>query len=135
MDTKERLIDELKDLNDLEFEILFIDNLAKKLKRFDHGEARTHTQLLLTMSVVDSLKSYIQLAEQANREVPHKDIINMITDKCEDYLKSVADNEAMALYSHKSLLQVNEIVKELLFKIKDELVNTPRYQFLKPNLN
>lgn len=133
MDVREKLIDQLKDLNDLEFEILFIDDLAKKLKHFDHGEVRTHTQLLLMMSIVDSLKSYLQLAEQANRTVPNKDIIDLITDTCEDYLRSVADNEDNALYSHKSLLKVNEIVKELLFKLKSDLVNIPKYEHLKPN--
>lgn len=134
MDIKEKLISELKDLSDLEFEALFIDNLYKKIRHFDHGDVRTHVQLLLTMSVVDSLKSYIQLAEQANREIPHKEVIDMITDNCEDYLKSVANDENQALYSHKSLVHTHEIIKELLFKIKDDLVNTPRYAHLKPNL-
>lgn len=132
MDVREKLIEELKDLNDLEFEVLFVDDVAKKLRHFDHGDYRTHTQLILTMSVVDSLKSYIQLADQANRTVPHKDVIDLITDKCEDYLRSVANDDSKALYSHKTLSHINEIIKELMFKIKDELVSTPQYEHLRP---
>lgn len=131
---KEKLINELKDLSNLEFEILFIDDLCKKLKKCDRSEIRTNTLLLLNMSTADALKSYIQLAEEANRDIPHKDVIDLIINKCEDFLKTVASDENYAPYAHKNLTNVYEIVKELLFKLKDELVTMPKYAHLKPNL-
>lgn len=130
----EKLLNDLKDLDDMEFGILFIDAINKKLKQLVYKEVRTSTSLFMVMSIVDTIKKYKQLAEESNRSVPHIEVIDLILNKAEDYLKSVAADETKAPYVAQVIKELNDITKELMFTLKSELVNTPKYEYLKPKL-
>ena len=135
MDDKEKLVDSFKDLDDLEFEILFIDSVYKKLKSvLDKHDARTATLLFIYYSVVETVKKFKSLAADSNRSVPHEDAVDLIISKSEGFLSDVANNEEKAPYAYQSLFSVFELVKSLLFMLKSELVNNPKYAHLKPDL-
>lgn len=127
----DELSDKFKDLNDLEFEIVFIDSIAKKLKSTDKADVRSETLLLIYYGIVESLKKFKQMAIESNRTIPHEDAVDLIISKCDSFLISVANNEGKALYVQQSLKDTNEIVKSLLFNLKKDLVETPEYNHLK----
>lgn len=133
----ENKLDQLKDLNSLEFEIMFIDNICKKLKSLDKPGIKASTLLFMYMSVVESVKRYKELAEESNREIHHQDAVNLIINKGEQYLKEVANDtsedvyESKAIYITKAIDNIHELVKELLLVLKNDLVNTDKYAYLK----
>jgi lantibiotic modifying enzyme len=126
------LVESLKELNDLEFEIVFIDSVFKKLKSvIDKKELRTESLLLIYMSIIETIRKYTDLTREANRSIPHEDAVNMIISKGENFLKSVANNESKAPYAQQSLSDTFECTKELLFALKKELTDLPKYSHLK----
>ena len=132
MEDINNLSEQFKDLNDEEFEIVFVDSIYKKLKTLvEKSDIRTATLLFAYYSVVETLKKYKSLATEINRDIPHKDVIDMIISKCDSFLSSVAENEDKALYVHKSISEIYELTKELLFMLKSELVEMPEYKHLK----
>lgn len=134
MSDKESLLDSLKELDDLEFEIMFIDSVYKKMKYvLDEHTVRTETLLFIYYSIVESLKKFKSLAEESKRTVPHEDAVDLIISKSESFLTNVASNEEKAPYAYQSLAAVYELSKSLLFMLKSELVDTPKYAHLKPN--
>ena len=134
MEDTVNLLDDFKDLDDLEFEILFVDSVYKKLKSIiDNHDIRTTTILFMLYSTVETLKKFKSLAESDKREVPHADVIDLAIFKIESYLSDVANNEEKAPYAYQYLSSVYELIKSLLFMLKSELVDTPKYAHLKPN--
>lgn len=127
----ENVIDSLKELDDVEFEIMFIDNIFKKLKSLDKSDIRTETLLFMYMSVIEALKKYRDLAKEGNRTIPHEDVFNTILTKGETFLASVANDEAKVPYTQKSLLDLREWTKNLLLVLKKELLERPKYSHLK----
>lgn len=125
------LIEKFKDLNDLEFEIIFIDSICKKMKMLNTVEVRVSTMLFIYMSIVESLKKYKQLVADSNRIILHEEAINMLISKGDLFLSSVADNEDRAYYVYKSLSDVYEFTKDLLVILKDEMTKDPKYSYLK----
>lgn len=136
MEDSEKLIDSFKEMDDLEFEIIFIDSIYKKLKSLlDKHDARTSTILFMWYSIIETAKKYKSLAADGNRSVPHEDMVDFIINKSESFLSEVAANKDKAHYAYKSMLAVYELTKDLLFMLKSELVNTnPKYAHLKPDL-
>ena len=127
----ENIAESFKDLNDLEFEILFIDGVHKKLKQLDKQGIRTETLLFMYMSVIETLKKFKSLAHECKRTVPHEDAVDMTISKGEAFLSSVANDESQAPYVSKSLSDMYEFVKGFLFLLKKELVELPKYSHLK----
>lgn len=127
----ENVIDSLKELDDVEFEIMFIDNIFKKLKSLDKSDIRTETLLFMYMSVIEALKKYRDLAKEGNRTIPHEDVFNTILTKGETFLASVANDETKVPYTQKSLLDLREWTKNLLLVLKKELLERPKYSHLK----
>lgn len=125
------LIEKFKDLNDLEFEIIFIDSICKKMKMLNTVEVRISTMLFIYMSIVESLRKYKQLVADSNRTILHEEAINMLISKGDLFLLSVADNEDRAYYVYKSLSDVYEFTKDLLVILKDEMTKDPKYSYLK----
>lgn len=130
-DSIESTVESLKELNDLEFETLFVDGIYKKLKQLDSTNIRTETMLFMYMSVVESLKKYKFLVKEGNRSIPHKDEVDLLISKGESFLTSVANDESKAPYVQQSVADVREIAKELLFTLKKELTEDPKYSHLK----
>lgn len=126
-------LDALKELNDLEFEIVFVDAVYKKIKQLDKPGIRTSTLLFLYMSIVESLKKYELLAKETNRDIPHKDMVDIIIAKGERYLMSVCDEEDKANYVQQSLRTLYDLTYNLMTLLKSELVATPKYEHLKPD--
>ena len=126
-------LDALKELNDLEFEIVFVDAVYKKTKQLDKPGIRTSTLLFLYMSIVESLKKYELLAKETNRDIPHKDMVDIIIAKGERYLMSVCDEEDKANYVQQSLRTLYDLTYNLMTLLKSELVATPKYEHLKPD--
>lgn len=126
-------LDALKELNDLEFEIVFVDAVYKKIKQLDKPGIRTSTLLFLYMSIVESLKKYELLAKETNRAIPHKDMIDIIIAKGEHYLMSVCDEEDKANYVQQSLRTLYDLTYNLMTLLKSELVAIPKYEHLKPD--
>ena len=126
-------LDVLKELNDLEFEIVFVDAVYKKIKQLDKPGIRTSTLLFLYMSIVESLKKYELLAKETNRDIPHKDMVDIIIAKGERYLMSVCDEEDKANYVQQSLRTLYDLTYNLMTLLKSELVATPKYEHLKPD--
>lgn len=127
----EKVLESLKELDDLEFQIMFIDGIYKKLKSLDKPNLRTETLLFMYMSVVESLKKYKSLAVEDNRSIPHDEVIEVILDKGEDFLRSVANDETKAPYVQQSLSDLREWSKDLLFTLKKELLDRPKYAHLR----
>lgn len=125
------IVDQLKDLSDLEFEILFIDDICKKLKRIDKPGVRSESLLVLYLSIIDTLKKFKLLAAEGGRSVPHEEAIDMIISKSEAFLSSVADDESKVMYTFQSLSTAHSFVKELLWQLKKELSETPEYSHLR----
>lgn len=123
----------LKELNDLEFEILMFDNIYKKLKPVNHIELTTPQLLLTCLSISDHISKYKSLADESGRTIPHSDVVNMIVNKCDNFLKSVANNEEQSVYAYKEVESVCNIIKEFLLSLKAELVELPKYAHLKVN--
>lgn len=135
MEDKEKLIDSFKDLDDTEFEILFVDSVYKKLKQvLEKHETKTATLLFMYYSIVETVKKYKSLANECNKSIPHEDAVDLIISKSEDFLCDVAEDKERAPYVYQSLSSVYELVKSLLFMLKSELVDNPKYHYLKPNL-
>lgn len=130
-DSIESAVESLKELNDLEFETLFVDGIYKKLKQLDNTNIRTETMLFMYMSVVESLKKYKFLVKEGDRSIPHKDEVDLLISKGESFLASVANDESKAPYVQQSVADVREIAKELLFTLKKELTEDPKYSHLK----
>lgn len=126
-------LDALKELNDLEFEIVFVDAVYKKIKQLDKPGIRTSTLLFLYMSIVESLKKYKALAQELGRTIPHKDMVDIIIAKGEHYLMSVCDEEDKANYVQQSLRTLYDLTYNLMTLLKSELVATPKYEHLKPD--
>lgn len=126
-------LDALKELNDLEFEIVFVDAVYKKIKQLDKPGIRTSTLLFLYMSIVESLKKYKALAQELGRTIPHKDMVDIIIAKGERYLMSVCDEEDKANYVQQSLRTLYDLTYNLMTLLKSELVATPKYEHLKPD--
>lgn len=131
-DKNASIVESLKELSDIEFEVVFIDTIVKKLKQLDQNDVRTGTLLFLYYSVAETLKSYQQLAKETDRNIIHEDVVSLIVSKCDEYLSTVAFDESKAPYVQKSLSEVYEIAKELLFTLKKELTELPKYSELKP---
>ena len=125
------LIEKFKDLNDLEFEIIFIDSIHKKLKALNTSEVRVATMLFMYMSIIESLKKYKQLVADSNRHILHEEAINMLISKGDLFLSSVASNDEQAYYTFKSLSDFYEFTKDLLVLLKSELTEDPTYSHLK----
>lgn len=133
MEEKLSLIEKFKDLSDLEFELVFIDSIYKKLKSLDRSNIRSTTLLFMYMSIVESLKKYRRLSIDGNRIIPHEDVIDLLINKGDSFLSSVAKDENKALYVEQSLSTVYDLVKDLWFVLKNELTDSPKYAHLKPN--
>lgn len=126
-------LEALKELNDLEFEIVFVDAVYKKIKQVDKPDIRTSTLLFIYMSIVESLKKYKALAIETGRTIPHKDMIDIIIAKGEHYLILVCDEEAKANYVQQSLRTLYDLTYNLMTLLKSELIATPKYEHLKPD--
>lgn len=135
MDNTESLIEKFKELDDLEFEIIFVDQICKKFKALDNQGIRSATALFIYYSILESIKTYKQLASEGNRTIPHEDAINLIISKGDEFLSNVAEDEERSMYVYRSLSDSYEIAKELLLVLKQELIDTPKYQHLNPNLS
>jgi len=129
-ESADKVIESLKELDDVEFEIMFIDNIYKKLKQLDKPDMRTETLLFVCYSVVEAIKKYIGLAKEGERTIPHEDVLNTILSKGEEFLTLVANDEDKALYSQKTLSELREWSKSLLFVLKKELLERPKYAHL-----
>jgi len=127
----ENTIESLKELDDVEFEIMFVDNIFKKLKSLDKPDIRTETLLFLYMSVVESFKKYKDLARESDRSIPHEDVVETIITKGESFLTTVANDEAKAPYVQQSMSDLREWTKDLLFVLKKELLERPKYSHLR----
>lgn len=136
----DQLREQFNELDDTEFEIVFIDAVYKKLKSLDQPGIKTATLLFLYMSVVDSVKKYKELAKEFDRTIPHEETVNLIITKGEAFLTKVANdtNEdvyaSSAVYTAKETASMHELVKELLLVLKKELVNTDKYAYLRDNV-
>lgn len=124
-------LDSLKELNDTEFAILFIDNIFKSLKRFDKPDITTSILLLLYLSVVNSLKKYKEVAEETEHKVLYSDEIDSIIKRSELYLQKVAEDESKSLYVEQDIDTLTELVKGVLLMLKKDLVELPKYSYLK----
>ena len=124
-------LDSLKELNDTEFAILFIDNIYKSLKRFDKPDITTSSLLLLYLSVVNSLKKYKEVAEETEHKVLYSDEIDSIIKRSELYLKKVAEDESKSLYVEQDIDTLTDLVKGVLLMLKKDLVELPKYSYLK----
>ncbi len=130
-DSLNDIVDQFKDLSDLEFEILFIDDICKKLKRIDKQGIRSESLLIVYLSIIDTLKKFKLLATEGCRSIPHEDAIDMTISKSEAFLSRVADDESQAMYASQSLSAAYSFIKELLWQLKKELTETPKYSYLK----
>jgi hypothetical protein len=130
-DSLNDIVDQFKDLSDLEFEILFVDGICKKLKHIDKQGVRSESLLIMYLSIIDTLKKFKLLATEGGRLIPHEDAINMIISKSEAFLSRVADDESQAMYASQSLSVAHSFVKELLWQLKKELTETPKYSYLR----
>lgn len=130
-DSLNDIVDQFKDLSDLEFEILFIDDICKKLKRIDKQGIRSESLLIVYLSIIDTLKKFKLLATEGCRSIPHEDAIDMTISKSEAFLSRVADDESQAMYAFQSLSAAHSFIKELLWQLKKELTETPKYSYLK----
>lgn len=130
-DSLNDIVDQFKDLSDLEFEILFIDDICKKLKRIDKQGIRSESLLIVYLSIIDTLKKFKLLATEGCRSIPHEDAIDMIISKSEAFLSRVADDESQAMYAFQSLSAAHSFIKELLWQLKKELTDTPKYSYLR----
>lgn len=130
-DTGESVVESLKELDDLEFEIMFIDGIFKKLKSLDKPDLRTETLLFMCYSVVESLKKFKSLAKEGERTIPHEDVVDVILKKGDEFLASVAHDDMKAPYVQQSLSELREWSKDLLFTLKKELLDRPKYSHLK----
>lgn len=124
-------LDSLKELNDTEFAILFIDNIYKSLKRFDKPDITTSSLLLLYLSVVNSLKKYKEVAEETEHKVLYLDEIDSIIKRGELYLQKVAEDESKSLYVEQDIDTLTDLVKGVLLMLKKDLVELPKYSYLK----
>ena len=124
-------LDSLKELNDTEFAILFIDNIFKSLKRFDKPDITTSSLLLLYLSVVNSLKKYKEVAEETEHKVLYSDEIDSIIKRSELYLQKVAEDESKSLYVEQDIDTLTDLVKGVLLMLKKDLVELPKYSYLK----
>ena len=124
----------LSELDDLEFEIAFIENICKKLKNLESSDASTNTLLFLHMSITESLKKYYRLAKDNNRAIHYEDAVKLSIMKGESFLSSVANDESKAPYVQKSLSDMYDLLKGVMFSLKKELTETPKYAHLKPKL-
>ena len=130
-DSLNDIVNQFKDLNDLEFEILFVDDICKKLKRTDKQGIRSESLLIVYISIISILKKFKLLAVEGGRSIPHEDAIDMIISKSEAFLSIVADDESQAMRVSQSLSATYSFVKELLLQLKKELAETPKYSYLK----
>lgn len=130
-DSLNDIVDQFKDLSDLEFEILFIDDICKKLKRIDKRGIHSESLLIVYLSIIDTLKKFKLLATEGGRSIPHEDAIDMTISKSEAFLSRVADDESQVMYASQSLSAAYSFIKELLWQLKKELTETPKYSYLK----
>lgn len=124
-------LDSLKELNDTEFEILFIDNIYKTLKKFDKPNIKTTSLLLLHLSVVDSLKKYKDLAKETDHNILYPDEIDAVIKRGELYLQDVAADEFKSLYVEQDVSTLTDLIKGILLMLKKDLVELPKYSYLK----
>lgn len=129
-----KLVDSLSELNDLEFEIVFVDSVYKKLKSVYSTDSKSPTLLFIYYSVLETLKNYKLLAKEGNRDIPHKDIIDLIISKGDSYLSYVAEDESKQSYIQKSISDSYDLTKLLLLNLKSELTELPKYADLKANM-
>jgi hypothetical protein len=131
MSDKESSIKTLKELNDLELQILFVDSVSKKMKAvLNHRDISTATLLFMYYSIVETLKKYKSVVEETKHSIPHEDIINLIISKGDSFLSDVSISEDKIPYSYKALEDNYTIVKDLMLMLKQELVSTDKYSDL-----
>ena len=145
MDTNENKdatwLESLKELSDVEFEIMFVDSIYKKLKSLDKPAIKSNTLLFMYMSVIDSIKRYRELALESKRKILHQEAIDLIIRKGEAYLTEVANDDtedvfaSKAVHVAKELSNMHELVKELLLVLKSDLIELPKYEYLKQGCN
>lgn len=132
MDSSDKLVQDFKSLSDLEYEIVFIDSIFKKLKSLSRQNVRTSSALFMYMSVVETLKKYKELAKAGDRTIPHEDVVDLVISKGESFLRTVANDESKAPYTGQSITDLYDLVKNLWFVLKSELLDTPEYAYLRP---
>lgn len=132
-----RLPEQMNNLDDTEFALVFIDSICKTLKSVDNSDAKSNSLLFMYMSVVESIKKYRDLANETNHHIVHADVINLLINKGETYLTSVANDttedvyKSKAMYVSKELESLSNIATDLLVVLKSELLNNPKYEYLK----
>lgn len=124
-------MDDLKDFTDVEFELVFIDAIYKKLKQLDKPNIRTETLLYMYLSIIDTLKKFKELAASEGRSIIYPNMVEFIIETMEKFLESIADDESNANYVSKSIDVITESVKELLLVLKKDLTELPKYSYLK----
>lgn len=128
---KEKLINDLKELDDTEFEIVFVDKVTKKVKDALCMDVKSPTLLLVYMGIVDTLRSYELLATEINRQIHHKEVIDLVISKGDSFLSSVASEETNYMYVAKSLSEIQDILKDLMLLLKSNLLQKEEYAHLK----
>ena len=128
----ESIIESLKELDDLEFEIVFVDSINKKLKKLDAQGIRMSTMLFMYMSIVESLKKYKQLVSEGNRQILHNEVIDLIINKGDSFLSSVAHEQERSMYVYRALSDIQSLVKDLMSVLKNEMLDDPKYAYLRP---
>lgn len=128
----ESIIESLKELDDLEFEIVFVDSINKKLKKLDAQGIRMSTMLFMYMSIVESLKKYKQLVSEGNRQIFHSEVIDLIISKGDSFLSSVAHEQERSMYVYRALSDIQSLVKDLMAVLKNEMLDDPKYAYLRP---
>lgn len=131
MNDIEKIVESLKELSDLELEIIFIDSICKKLKQIKNSEVKSETLLLVYLSIIETLKKYKTIAQEGKRDIPHKDAVDLIIDKGESFLSSIASDETRVPYTQKSLLDMYDFVRDFMVMLKKELTADSKYAYLK----
>lgn len=129
---KEKLINDLKELDDVEFETVFIDKINKKAKDAVNMDVKSPTLLLVYMSIIDTLRGYKSIASEINRQIHHKEVIDLIIDKGDSFLSSVASEETNYMYVAKSLSEIHDLTKDLMLLLKKDLLSKDEYAHLNP---
>lgn len=128
---KDKLISDLKELDDIEFEVVFIDKVYKKLKAVLNSDSKSPTLLLVYMGILDTLRSYVSLAKETDRTIPYDEIVDLIIHNGDEFLSSVAADESKYMYVMQSLSKINNLVKDLMLLLKIDLMKNDKYEHLR----
>lgn len=128
---KEKLINDLKELDDTEFEIVFIDKINKKIKDAINMDVKSPTLLLVYMSIIDALRGYKSIASEIERSVNHEEVVDLVISKGDAFLSSVAREESSYMYVAKSLSDLYDLTKDLMLLLKKDLLDRDAYSNLK----